>query len=178
MKRLALLLLPFALCACTDRALDLAGGLVLEPVDLAGVDLRGVDLRGVDHAGGNVDLASSAQLGVLCGGTLCQPDQICCPLSGVMGSSCLPSNGAPGGGCGFGMDGYRCDGPEDCAMGRRCVGTKPPGPGLAPTQTRCRMNATMGDVIVCRVDGDCTMGRSCTATMQSQPGAPQLSICQ
>jgi len=175
--------LAFALlfaAACADRALDSAGGITAAR-DLAGIDLRGVDLATKpSDAGTVVDLAMSAQVGVECGGVLCKTTEICCGLSGVMGVACTPigmGGGPNGGGC-FGGGGYRCDGPEDCMNGQRCVGTDVADPGLAPTQTRCRMNVGNNGVIVCRTNTDCTGGRSCTPTMQIETGAPMLSICE
>ena len=170
-----------ALVSCADRALDAEGG-ITPTSDLAGLDLRGLDLatKPVDAGPVVVDLAVSAQVGVECGGILCKTNEICCGLSGVMGVACtlLVTGGGPNGGSCFGGGGYRCDGPEDCMNGLRCVGSDIPDPGLAPTQTRCRMNAGNNSVIVCRVNADCRMGDTCTPTMQIESGAPTLSICQ
>src|SRR5689334_10633027 len=135
---LGLVVAALALVSCTDRALDPDTSFVFGPdADLAGLDLFGVDLAhlqsGVD-LGAPVDLA--AALGVSCGGAQCQPDQICCGLSGQMTSKCFPASGMMGG-CPFGQGGFRCDGPEDCAMGRRCIAM---GAFGHVESTRCRMD--------------------------------------
>ncbi len=168
MKRFAWLCLLVSPLACVDRALDADGTISIGP---GSGDLGGADLRDA----GPVDLYTPPQRGVLCDGKQCNDQQVCCPLSGVGGFQCV-SPTAMGGGCPFGP-GYRCDGPEDCTMGRRCVGTFG-NPGMSQiTETRCRMNANGNEAVICHVRSDCRPGEDCMPVSSTQVGAPVLGVC-
>jgi hypothetical protein len=182
-------LICLVLCAsvaCPDRSLDLGpagsapyddGGLrpdgaldfaISQTIDLAS------SLPGVDLAQPSVDLASSATVGVPCGTQVCNAQQMCCPGSGVAAWSCKPTGPGAGGSCGMGFGGLRCDGPEDCTMGRKCVASL----GNGQPQTRCRMTPDNGDFVVCHSAQDCPQpGSMCTPAPVVVPGQPAVSIC-
>ena len=163
--------------ACVDRSLPI-GGTANDSSDLGNngsVDLRGADLRSVDLGRppvfdlAVVDQAASppAEVGVPCGDGLCSSMEVCCDQF-AMGFACFgagPMGMCPGGG------GYRCDGPEDCSMGRRCYVSS----DLA--SSRCRQNGGMSSFEACHVDGDCAMGATCVDASGQSTGAPPIRVC-
>jgi hypothetical protein len=174
--------LVFLLCACTDRQLDGAGiDDTLITRDLAGLDLTGVDLAGVNTIGATDLAVASSQLGVPCNGTMCTTDEVCCVS--FNGAACMMNTGGGGGGfggaCGAMAASFRCDGPEDCPMGERCVATSGGGGGFGNfvISTRCRAQMGGNGAVVCHTDSDCTGNRQCMPA-QSVPGAPALSTCE
>jgi len=172
------LLLTLALCACAERALDF-GGASPDGLDLALVGAR--DGAVTDGAMTIADLADPMTPGipgVPCAGDHCSVQETCCALPNGAVLACIPLGGMDT--CTFQV-GWRCDGPEDCAGDRRCVGNLTDEGAVE--QTRCRRGGGMGGgmgggVVICHTLADCPPGpTACNPIATAIAGGPALRVC-
>lgn len=155
---------------CVDRSLGPLAGDPSGSSDGASVSSdASTGARDLSSPPATVDLAVNASPGVACGNDVCMAPQSCCLGQDANDWQC--SQGM------CGTPSYRCDGPEDCAMGRLCVGSDRPDPGFAPQRTRCRNQPGPGEVTICHTDADCGSGGRCQDAEASLPNAPPLRTC-
>jgi len=134
---------------CGERALD---------GSLSGADL------------GRVDLASIPNEGIPCGEALCSAGVLCCLDEDTRVQVC-------GGPRCFGPYRWLCDGPEDCAADRVCIGTSQANG--TPSSTVCVPARFVGDAtVVCHGDPDCVAGGACVPNEATIGGAPPFSSCR
>jgi hypothetical protein len=180
MKTRTLSLLALVLVAsCVERALD--GTAPGPSTDGGVVDLARRDLSGADLSGFNpppIDLATppdlAASVGVWCNGAICDQGDVCCALSGML-AGCVPAGFGGMDNCPFGGDGFRCDGPEDCRMGRRCVGEVMADQTI--DETRCREQPRQDELVICHGHDDCDLGFDCFPVESLPIGAVELGAC-
>jgi hypothetical protein len=126
--------------------------------------------------------ALAPDVGVPCGAAACASGKACCVDQSAGSSRCVEESTSEDQ-CPSGMI-IRCDGPEDCPSGERCLAKlfgEVAGVSV-PSLTECysdvETNISATGVLVCHDAGDCLSGVMCTPEAPLVSGAPQLGLCE